>query len=153
MGGLGRVWRVCNFMTQIQPNPTQPAIKKKFVTQPNPTYQALKTDPTQRVGLDQVGFGRLVDWLHTASSKFSFSALHLNGPGLPKTFRIWRRERHYRQQKHQWQRHSIYVSLSTIIDEVQRKRDEQLLKNQSKTEIDVKLKFTSATLMLIQMTQ
>ena len=28
MGGLGRVWRVCNFMTQIQPNPTQPAIKK-----------------------------------------------------------------------------------------------------------------------------
>ena len=46
MGGLGRVWRVCNFMTQTQP---QSAIKKNFVTQPNPTHQALKTDPTRRV--------------------------------------------------------------------------------------------------------
>ena len=41
------------------PNPTRPAIKKKFITQPNPTHQALKTDPTWRAGLGRVGFGRL----------------------------------------------------------------------------------------------
>ena len=42
------------------PNPTQPTIKKKkIVIQPNPTHQALKTDPTRRIRLDQVGFGGL----------------------------------------------------------------------------------------------
>ena len=40
MGGSGRVWRVCNFMTQIQPDPL---LKKKFVTQPNPP--SLKNQP------------------------------------------------------------------------------------------------------------
>ena len=34
------------------PNPTRPAIKISFCnpTQPNPTHQALKTNPTRRVG-------------------------------------------------------------------------------------------------------
>ena len=52
MGGLGRVWRVCNFMTQTQP---QSVIKFFFITQPNPTHQALKTDPTRRVRSGLVG--------------------------------------------------------------------------------------------------
>ena len=49
MGGLDRVWQVCNFMTQTQPNPTR--YKKKIfnLTQPNPTHQALKTNPKSRV--------------------------------------------------------------------------------------------------------
>jgi len=50
------------------PNPTQPVIKKNFVTQPNPTHQALKTDPTQRVGLSRAGFGRLAGWLLTPNT-------------------------------------------------------------------------------------
>ena len=57
MGGSGWVWRIWNFMTQIQPDP----LSKQFcnLTQPNPTQQALKIDSTWRVGLDRVGFGRL----------------------------------------------------------------------------------------------
>ena len=47
-----------------KPNPTRYK-KKKFVTQPNPTHQALKTDPTRRVGLGWVGFGGLLGFLHT----------------------------------------------------------------------------------------
>ena len=39
------------------PNPTQPTIKKNLVIQPNPTHQALKTDPTQRVGLGWIKSG------------------------------------------------------------------------------------------------
>ena len=38
-------------------NPTQPTIKKNLVIQPNPTHQALKTDPTQRVGLGWIRSG------------------------------------------------------------------------------------------------
>ena len=59
MGGSGRVW---NFMTWTQPNPLS---KFVFVTQPNPPHQALKTDPTWRVGLGQINFGWLAGWLHT----------------------------------------------------------------------------------------
>ena len=58
MGGSSRVWRVCNFMTQTQ---SDLLLKKKIVTQPNPTHQALKTDPTQWVGLGRVGLG-LAGW-------------------------------------------------------------------------------------------
>ena len=49
-GGFGILWP--------KPNPTHYK-KKKFVIQPNPTHQALKTDPTRRIRLDQVGFGGL----------------------------------------------------------------------------------------------
>ena len=49
MGGLGRVWRVCNFMTQIQP---QFAIKKKFCnpTQPNPPSLKNRSNPSGLAG-------------------------------------------------------------------------------------------------------
>ena len=47
MGGLGRVWRVCNFMTQIQP---QSAIKKNFVTQPNPPSLKNRPNPSGLAG-------------------------------------------------------------------------------------------------------
>ena len=45
-----------------KPNPTR--YKKNFCN-PNPTHQALKTDPTRRVGLGWVEFGGLVSFLHT----------------------------------------------------------------------------------------
>ena len=64
MGGSGRVWWVCNFMTQIQLDPLKK--KKNFVTQPN--HQALKIDPTQQVGLGLVGFGGLASFLHIPNS-------------------------------------------------------------------------------------
>ena len=63
MGGSSQVWWFWNFMTQTQPD--QLSKKKKIVTQPNPTHQALKTDPTQQVGLGRVGFGWSAGWLHT----------------------------------------------------------------------------------------
>ena len=49
--GFGILWP--------KPNPTR--YQKKFC---NPTYQALKNNPTRRVELDRVGFGRLANWLH-----------------------------------------------------------------------------------------
>ena len=62
-------------MTWTQPNPL---LRK--ISQPNPTHQPFKTDPTWQIGLDQVSFDRLVNWLHTlnlilssSSSSFSFS--------------------------------------------------------------------------------
>ena len=51
MSGSGQVWRVCNFMTQTQPT----------------RYKKIYCNPTRWVGLGRVGFGRLVDFLHTPS--------------------------------------------------------------------------------------
>ena len=52
MSGSGQVWRVCNFMTQTQPNPT--CYKKKFVTQPD--LPSPKNRPNQA---GWVGSGRV----------------------------------------------------------------------------------------------
>ena len=57
MGGSGRVWRVCNFMTQTQLDPLK---KKIFVTQPNPPNLKNRPNP-----VGQVGFGGSVGFLHT----------------------------------------------------------------------------------------
>ena len=57
MGGSGRVGFVI-----LWPKPNPIRYKKNFVT---PTHQALKTDPTRRVGLSWVGFNRSVGFLHT----------------------------------------------------------------------------------------
>ena len=51
MGGSGQVWRVCNFITQIQPNPQQ---KKNFVTQPNPPSPKNRPNLAGRVGSARV---------------------------------------------------------------------------------------------------
>ena len=67
MGGSGRVWQVCNFMTQTQPDPL---FKKKKNC--NPIHQALKIDPTCRVGSGRVGFDGLAGFLHTPSCKRVF---------------------------------------------------------------------------------
>ena len=47
MSGSSRVWWLWNFIT---PNPTQPAIKKKFVTQPNPPSPKNRPNPISWVG-------------------------------------------------------------------------------------------------------
>ena len=62
--GCVKLGRFVIVMTRTQPNPL---LKKKFITQPNPTHQPIKPEPTQWVGLDQVGFGGLMGWLHTLS--------------------------------------------------------------------------------------
>ena len=48
MGGSGRVWRVCNFMTQTQPDPLLK--KKKIVTQPNPPNPKNRPNQASWVG-------------------------------------------------------------------------------------------------------
>ena len=58
MGGLGRVWRVCNFMTQTQ---SDLLLKKKIVTQPNPPSLKNRPNPVGRVGSGRVGSG-LAGW-------------------------------------------------------------------------------------------
>ena len=59
MGGSGRVgfgrFRI------LWPKPNLTCYQKKFC---NATHQALKNNPTRRVELDRVGFGRLANWLH-----------------------------------------------------------------------------------------
>ena len=52
MGGSSRVWRVCNFMTQTQPDLL---LKKIFVTQPNPPSLKNRPNPTRRVGSSLAG--------------------------------------------------------------------------------------------------
>ena len=61
MDGSDRIWRICNFMTQTQPNPTR--YKKKFVTQPNPQSFKNQPNPVGRVVLGR--FGKSVGFLHT----------------------------------------------------------------------------------------
>ena len=56
MGGLGRVWRVCNFMTQTQ---SDLLLKKKIVTQPNPPSLKNRPNPVGWVGLGWVGSGQV----------------------------------------------------------------------------------------------
>ena len=51
MGGSGRIWQVCNFMTQTQPDPL---LKKKFVTQPNPPNPKNQSNPAGWVGSGRV---------------------------------------------------------------------------------------------------
>ena len=57
MGGSGRARFGGFIILWSKPNSTRykKKLKKKIVTQPN--HQALKIDPTQRVGSVQVGFG------------------------------------------------------------------------------------------------
>ena len=49
MGGSDRVWRVCTFMIQTQPDPIKKK-KKKIVTQPNPPSPKNQPNPVGRVG-------------------------------------------------------------------------------------------------------
>ena len=58
----GRVWRVCNFMTQTQ---SDLLLKKKIVTQPNPPSLKNRPNPVGRVRSGRVGFGGLAGFLHT----------------------------------------------------------------------------------------
>ena len=51
MGGSGRVWWVCNFMTQTQPDPL---LKIFFVTQPNPPSLKNRPNSAGRVGSGRV---------------------------------------------------------------------------------------------------
>ena len=68
MGRVGSGYAGCDC---YDPNLTQPTIKRNFITQPNPTHPPthppIKTDPTQRVELGQVSFGKLVDQRHTSN--------------------------------------------------------------------------------------
>ena len=70
MNGPGRV-RFGGFeILWLEPNPT--CYQKIFC---NPTHQALKTDPTRRVGLDRVGFCELAGWLHTPTFLYEDSTI------------------------------------------------------------------------------
>ena len=63
MGGLGRVWQVWKFMTQIQPDPLS---KKIFVTQPNSPNPKNRPNPTSLIGFDGS-----VGWLHSPNHKWT----------------------------------------------------------------------------------
>ena len=60
MGGSSQVLRVCNFMTQTQPDPL---LIFFFLTQPNPPSLKNQPNPAGRVGLDRVGS---MSFLHTS---------------------------------------------------------------------------------------
>ena len=76
IGGLSRVRQICkSLITRTQPNLTRYKNKnKKFITQPNPP--TLKIDPTQQVGLGQVGFVGFVGSLHIGVSMFDLTCEH-----------------------------------------------------------------------------